>query len=263
MNYTIQLRDIIESGIELPLHTYPIYDENHRKELNDKIIRRFWYRDIAHETIAQFTQRLETKLHEIMPAYNELYKSSAMLAEFDLFNAVSESTRTVESETESNDQSQQRSTSKDTATAQREQNDTGSTDSTSENGVLNSEYPATGFREDDPLKYASAGTRSYATSHAETTQGSRSSDATASQGASEGESTAHGVTVGKTTETATVKTRSATVADLVDSYRSAIMNIDLMILEELEPLFFQMWGTRKTLYEQPQTYYMPIQWRLF
>ena len=45
--YTTQLRYIVESGFNLGLQDYPIYDETHRKELNDKIIQHYYVREIG------------------------------------------------------------------------------------------------------------------------------------------------------------------------------------------------------------------------
>lgn len=57
----------------LGLHDYPIYDESHRKILNDKIIRHFYFREIGQETFGQFKFMLRRTMHEIMPYYNLLY----------------------------------------------------------------------------------------------------------------------------------------------------------------------------------------------
>lgn len=76
--YTVQLRWIVENGYDLGLTNYPIFDENYRVQLNNKIIKHFYFREIGFETVALFADRLRTKLDEIMPYYNQLYKSAQL-----------------------------------------------------------------------------------------------------------------------------------------------------------------------------------------
>lgn len=59
----------------LGLDDYPIFDELYRQTLNDKIIRRYYMREIGFETVGLFVWNLRTHMHEIMPYYNELYKT--------------------------------------------------------------------------------------------------------------------------------------------------------------------------------------------
>lgn len=74
-NYTIELHKLIEMGFKLPLDEYPIFDENHRAILNDKIIAHYYFREIGQETPSRFAFNLRRKMNEIMPYYNQLYES--------------------------------------------------------------------------------------------------------------------------------------------------------------------------------------------
>ena len=81
--YTMQLRTILDNannGFPDLLHMdgYPIYDESHREELNKKICNHYMYREIGFETVSMFYDRLLARLNEIMPYYNELYRSLDM-----------------------------------------------------------------------------------------------------------------------------------------------------------------------------------------
>lgn len=51
---TPQLRRVLDMGYDLGLKHYPIFSESHRRELNEKIINHFRYREIGYETITQF-----------------------------------------------------------------------------------------------------------------------------------------------------------------------------------------------------------------
>ena len=76
--FTVELGVIIKSGFPLDLQSYPIFDEGYRKGLNNKIIRHYWFREIGFETAALFRDRLAMTMAEIMPYYNQLYKSQLM-----------------------------------------------------------------------------------------------------------------------------------------------------------------------------------------
>lgn len=56
---------------------FPIYDESHRADLCKKILRHYYMDEIAFETYGLWLLAINTKLVEIMPQYNSLYKASA------------------------------------------------------------------------------------------------------------------------------------------------------------------------------------------
>ena len=62
-------------------HKFPIYDETHRLELETKILRHYYTREICEETVGLWKLRLIDKLNLIMPYYNKLYESAEF--EFD------------------------------------------------------------------------------------------------------------------------------------------------------------------------------------
>ena len=62
---------------------FPIFDENYRQVLCRKILKHYYTREIAHETVGRWKLALNAKLNEIMPYYNQLYKSE--LLEFNPF----------------------------------------------------------------------------------------------------------------------------------------------------------------------------------
>lgn len=58
-----------------------LFDPEYEAVLFPKIIRHYYFDEIAHETVAHFIFKLNLKLDEILPFYNQLYKSA--LIEFD------------------------------------------------------------------------------------------------------------------------------------------------------------------------------------
>lgn len=88
--YTTQLRWIVEraqnlAGVDhsdftvayakLGLDSYPIFDEEYRQALNDKIISHFYFREIGFETAEQFAWFVRRTMNENMPYFNQLYNS--------------------------------------------------------------------------------------------------------------------------------------------------------------------------------------------
>lgn len=55
---------------------FPIFDANYRSVLCTKILKHYYTREIGFETYGLWKLKLETKLNEIMPYYNELYAST-------------------------------------------------------------------------------------------------------------------------------------------------------------------------------------------
>ena len=84
---TYSVNAIIEQAIpKIFDFDFPIFDENYRNVLCKKILKHYYTREIAFETIGLWKLKIDTKLNEIMPYYNELYKSS--LLEFNPFYDV-------------------------------------------------------------------------------------------------------------------------------------------------------------------------------
>lgn len=90
--FTTELRNIVSQTLDsagvprteenwprayamIGLDDYPIFQEAYRSTLNDKIIRRYWMREIGGETVALFRMFLRRTMHEIMPYYNQMYES--------------------------------------------------------------------------------------------------------------------------------------------------------------------------------------------
>lgn len=89
--YTVILRDLMNNEmtkalIDKALSNYPLYTPAAtlgelatliptREELNKKLLNHYKYREIGFETVGRFLDELEISMDEIMPHYNQLYKS--------------------------------------------------------------------------------------------------------------------------------------------------------------------------------------------
>lgn len=65
---------------------FPIFDESYRNILENKILMHYYTREIASETVGLWKFWLRTKMNEIMPYYNQLYRSATL--EFNPFYDV-------------------------------------------------------------------------------------------------------------------------------------------------------------------------------
>lgn len=73
--YTITIKTLINNNFDFQLTEYPIFDENYRETLNQNILYHYYENEIGFETAGLFRFYLKQKLNEIMPYYNELYKA--------------------------------------------------------------------------------------------------------------------------------------------------------------------------------------------
>lgn len=73
--YTTTIRNLLQNNFDLGLQSYPIYNENHRQTLNKNILNYYCDDEIAFETAELFKFYLNTKMNIIMPKYNALYET--------------------------------------------------------------------------------------------------------------------------------------------------------------------------------------------
>ena len=100
-----KINEIVEISAPKIFENFEIFDEDYRIPLEKKILRHFYTREICMETVGLWKLHFNNKMNEIMPYYNQLYKSA--LLEFNPFYDVDltrENTRTndgkVKSDTE-------------------------------------------------------------------------------------------------------------------------------------------------------------------
>lgn len=142
--YTVVLKTLMDNeqtkaALDKALSTYPLYEGKKdydliptREELNIKILNHYKYREIGFETVGRFLDELEITMHEIMPRYNELFKSIEIMADlpnpFDNVDVV----ETFEQETEGTNKSNQKTTSNNTVETNTNDTSTNNTTATDE-----------------------------------------------------------------------------------------------------------------------------------
>jgi len=221
--FTIKLKDVITAtggtvalnddgvtivtGGNIGLNYYKPYEAAHKSILDGKIIDHYFNREIGQETIQMFQLAMRRKMNEIMPYYNELYKT--LTFEFDPMHTIDIHTVAV---------------GKEIQNVKVEDNAESVTDHKSGSRTVQSELPQTML----------AGNADYATSGVDATTTSDGTTVATSEKSSDSDTD-------NNTDTQ-VTGYQAYPSNLIAQYRDIILNIDGMILMELDTLFMQVWN---------------------
>lgn len=239
---------------------WPIFDEEYRVPLEKKILRYFYTREIGCETYGLWKLMLQNKLCEIMPYYNQLYKSELLMAGVNPLtdvdytksgNRTDEGADTRTTEREGTDNTETTSTSKDV-----KKGETSGRDSTSVYGNQThikkySDTPQgtlTGVENGTYLTEAEFNTDSDDTNTTITTSGTEDvTDQVDSSGSVKNTTTGNENSKGTTNNTAeylekvTGKMGGTSYAKLLRELRESFLNIDRDILNDLGVLFMNIW----------------------
>lgn len=211
---------------------FPIFDENYRQVLCRKILKHYYTREIAHETVGRWKLALNAKLNEIMPYYNQLYKSE--LLEFNPFYDV-DLTRSREGSGTSNRTSNNRETNSSTS-----KNDS-SGSGTSNTNTLNrfSDTPQNsmdtqGIADSVPLTTVTKVNEDNTTTNTSTDTLTRDDSKT-------GNATENINNTDMYIETVKGKQGTENYSSLLKKFRETFLNIDMMIIEDCSDCFFTLW----------------------
>lgn len=208
---TIELYKVIDfHDGKIGLDDYPIFDESYREGLNQKIIDHYMNREIGHETSEMFVFAMRRKMNEIMPLYNQYYKSTQL--EFDPFSTVkieNISDRTGKQVTKSEGLAEN------------------ATNADSRSRSVNSAFPQ---------QFLGNGNNGdYATSASDTTADSNSDSTATSSDTGEADTSEQG--------TSSTSGYQGLTSDMLIRYRASFLNIDMEIIAELSELFSSIWQT--------------------
>lgn len=274
--YTTELRYLIENNFDIGLKDYPIFDENYREPLNQKIINHYYFREIGFETAELFKRYLNNTMNEIMPYYNQLFKSE--LLEFNPFynvdktvtadknnNSVSDfvgnisgkNTQTADTENTQTNNGKQQTTTAATSTGE----SVGNSTTTNKNKNVSSDTPQ-GFLSINSIEnetYASAAEMGNAESinNSKATSNNAengitdqtTADETKATGNSKSNATTETDTANKTTSNdfenyishVIGKSEGETYSEMLMKFRETFLNIDMMIIDELKTCFMMIY----------------------
>lgn len=260
----------IENEVPFYLPLFQIYKSEHFDVLCSKILRHYYFNEIGFETVAQWKHFLITKMREIMPYYNGLYESADMkFNPFDDVNFTKIGLKNDEGKIDKNRTKNEQKLNVDNATEKTVANDSDNleankfatgenTNKISEAGNnLYSDTPQNGLsgvRSGNYLTNATA-TDSEKTEknndiNNEQNKSKRERENTINTdnqriNTSDGKEDEQENIVNKNdsiwNETVRGKMGSASYSKLLTEYRSTIINIDEMIVNELKDLFMLLW----------------------
>ena len=215
--FTMLFDDVISSAFKnrnnfmnSVMSSYPIFDESYRSRLNNKIIDHYLLREIGQETVQMFSFTLQRSLNEIMPLYNQLYKSELInydpIAQYDYHTILD---------------SRSDGLSSDESTSQSSSNSMG----TSRARTVQSDMPSVQLSNNG--NYASSATDA------------NSNSTTDNSGSGSASSKSDSTSINKTAPN--ISGRNIPGSELINSFRSSMLNIDMMVINELDPCFMQVW----------------------
>lgn len=181
---------------------YPIFDEAYRSVLETKIIRHFYTREICAETVGRWKLFLNAEMNEIMPYFNKLYASELLK-----FNPLYD----VNLTTDYNKKGEGQSTSENQG------------ESKGENWRYYHDTPQGGVEGLKSLRYLTEAERNDL----------KSNTTSESEGAYTNTEDYLKHVVGKS--------GGASYSKLLVEYRDTFLNIDMLVIKELEDLFFGLW----------------------
>lgn len=77
---TVELREIVESGVDVWAFDYPSYYKGEEKKaFEQKVLDHYWLRQIGQETVGRWLHYFRARIREIMPYYIQLFESQALM----------------------------------------------------------------------------------------------------------------------------------------------------------------------------------------
>lgn len=221
---TLELREIIESGVDIWDFDYPSYYKGDaKKEFERKVIDHYYFRQIGQETVGRFLHYFRAKVREIMPYYIQRYES------VDLFKSIDDPLRSYEltEEYERDTSNTGRSSSSGTSSNEGTSRENVSTDrerrhsDTPQGSIANLDnYMSDATKEDETVA-----------NNGSTTQSSESSASS--------ESTDTGRESYKLTRYGNIGVQP--LGQELTVLRSAFINVDMEIIDELKDLFLKVY----------------------
>lgn len=224
------LPQLFEDARSLLFTNFPIYDENHRFVLENLIMGRYLTREIAFTPFAIWKFKFNQKLAEIMPYYNELYKVMADISNpFDDVNyeRTIKTDKSITQEKGTTDTTESNSNTTNTATF--------TPGTTSIDTAI--ETPQTELESFLQGKYMSSANKSYMEGEDNTVNVIENGGKGTVTHTGQDVDTEDNLVVEKMKG----KRSGKTYMELMVEYREKIINIDNMILDELEELFFMVY----------------------
>ena len=198
------------------------FDENYRSVLCKKILKHYYLREIGCETAGIWKLWVNTRLEEIMPYYNQLYKSAQI--EFNPMHDT-DINRTHNKKLDETREDKKDTTGNRNTTAENSYTGTNrdlysDTPQGALTGIENETYLTNARKISDTNNSDGSGTETY----------TENSDTNGNLNSSE-----------DYLETVVGKQGGESFSSLLNKYRETLLNIDMQVIEEFDDLFMWLW----------------------
>ena len=250
---------VFDSGVKF-------FDEEYRKVLCKKILKHYYTREIGCETVGLWKLWMNTKLEEIMPYYNQLYESE--LLKFDPLTDTKIETTGNRSGNSDRDKSGTENTNdkrdiSGTSDMNKNVNNSGSSENNTDRSTHGDSVERDLYSDTPQGSLQNVENETYLTNARKVSNDSNGTDNITSN------DTFNSNSVDKTTNTNTSndvftgkrdsaenesvnstedyaesiigKRGSGSFSDLLNEFRKTFLNIDMMVIDEFEEMFFQLW----------------------
>lgn len=197
---------VMNDPARIGLAHYPIYKEEYRQVLNGKILDQFWNREIGFETVELFQMAIRRKMNLIMPYFNKLYDSELLVT--DPLSTMDIHTVSVSEGEEVTDVTGNSTTSNDTR---------------SDSRAVQSSTPQTMLSGNEDYATGAADSNSTTNVDTETLQDTNQNSQT------------------NNNSDTRVTGYQGIPANIVMRHRESLLNIDMMIINDIEDCFMQVW----------------------
>lgn len=209
---------------------FPIYDENYRNVLCAKILKHYYTREIGAETVGLWKLWLDARLNEIMPYYNQLYKSA--MIEFNPMYDIDLTTEYMKTADGSTD-----------VTGDSDETSSGDSGSIS---INDNESTSRHMFSDTPQgALDNLENETYLTNASKNLDSGSANNQTDYEYHISRQANRSDKTIAKNTEeyiqSITGKTGGASYSKRLQEFRDTFINIDLKIIDELKDLFLNLW----------------------
>lgn len=201
---------------------FPIFDERYRNVLCKKILKHYYTREICEETYGLWKLRLDTRMNEVMPYFNQLYESE--LIKFNPLYDV-DVTRKGNKKNDNTDKQTAKSTTSGSAST--------NTNATSTGRDLYSDTPQGSLQNVD--------NETYLTNARKVIDEDKGSTTANSTQYINGEQEKKINSTEDYLETISGKHSGVSYSKMLMEYRDTFLNIDMQIIEKLSDLFFGLW----------------------
>lgn len=221
--YSLELRECLQSG-NIFTFDYDFYDENHKVKFEEKFIEHYYFNEIGQPTLAKFKQRLRARLNKIAPYYEQLYNTELESLNIN-FLLNKDLVETFEHEKDKQVHENGSSSVSSTAGSKSDNNITGGENN--KESSVNDGISSPSFEEGN------------LTSVSKNSYGSETSTSTSenSKGSSSSKSENVEIETFKTRLVSQGNIGTTSSAELLEKWRSVLINIDEQIIEECEDLF--------------------------